>query len=111
VKGSLDVGEESVKLMATEALLLQKAVDTASRRAVHFYLSTTTYTDEMINNIRELSSLFKGMDDGYVHLVNGEAEAVISLGKKVRFQASEQLIAEAERRLGPATIKINGNGH
>jgi len=111
IKGTLDVGEESVKLMASEVSLLQKVVEAVSRRAVHFYLKTAFYTDDMINDIKQLSLSYKGMDEGYIHIVNGEAEAVISLGKTVRFDASEQFKAEAERRLGPNTVKFYGNGN
>lgn len=110
IKGTLDVGEESVKLMASEASRLEKMVEISSKRAVHFYLQTTSFKEEMINDIKLLASLYKGMDDGYVHLVNGEAEAIISLGKNIRFNASEQLKEEAERRLGPSSVKFNGYG-
>ncbi|MDD5170023.1 MAG: hypothetical protein PHN75_14490 [Syntrophales bacterium] len=94
--------------MASEVSLLQKAVETASKRAVHFYLSTDSYVESMIHDINELSSIYKGIDEGYVHLINGEVEAVIYLGKAVLFEASEKLKSEAERRFGPSSIIFNG---
>ena len=110
VKGSLDVGEESVKLMAADVSLLQKVIENTSRQSVHFYVKTASYKDDMISTIKDMSIKYKGMDEGFIHLVNGDAEAVIALGKQVGFNSSEQMKQEAERLLGPVTITFNGNG-
>lgn len=111
VKGNLDIGEESVKLMASEVALLQSILETTIKRSVHFYLETGSYSEDYIYNIKRLSSIFKGTDDGFIHIMNGETEAIIALGGNSGFLASEELFREAERILGKSSIKFNGILH
>ena len=106
VKGTVDVGEESSKLMANEVTPLQNALDGVIKKEVHFYIPTSAYNDHMITDIKELSSTFKGTDEGFIHVQNGSADVVLFLGRDVLFQSSDSLKTEAERRLRPATIKF-----
>ena len=111
IKGTLDVGEESAKLMATEVSLLHKMLETTVKRSVHFYVKTNSYSDEYINNIKKLSLKYEGSDEGYIHIMNENAEVVISLGETGCFLACDELRKEAERLLGNSSIKFNGILH
>ena len=108
VKGSLDLGEESVKLIVQEVASLRSAAESRCRRSIHFFLKTASISENTIYEIKSLSCKYEGSDEGFIHLVNGGSEAVIALGVKAGFQASEELLCEAERLLGKGAVRFNG---
>ena len=99
IKGSIDAGEEGVKVIASEVNALSEEID-KSYRAVRFRIDVEMSSEDKILQLNQLLNQHKGRCDGYIHIVDDQSEVVIYLGKDIRLELSDQLKLEADRILG-----------
>jgi DNA polymerase III subunit alpha len=99
IKGVLDVGEESIKVIAAEAVLLAEALDRPFQ-AASFRFDTQRLAEHDLEALRTLLRRHPGKAEGFIHLLDDQSETVIYLGKNVLFAPSGQLKEEADRILG-----------
>ncbi len=105
LKGTVDIGEESVKVLATEATLLAKAAD----KAYHSAYFTMFLNRSTVDDIEALCACFRkhiGKQDGYIKLIEERCETVIYLGDDIKLDLNRHLKIEAERILGINKIQF-----
>jgi len=105
VKGVVDIGEDSIKVIATEAVLLSEALDLPFQ-AASFRFDTTRLADHDLEALRNLLKKYPGKAEGYIHLRNDQSETVIHLGKSILFAPSKTLKEEADRILGAGATEF-----
>ncbi len=104
ITGTLDVGDESVKIIAQEAMTLSKALENPYKQ-VRFMIDTSKVSVETIKSFNETIKKYRGNYEGYMHIINGKSETIVYLGDDLRLDISEKLKKEADRILGEgATI-------
>ncbi|MFB3924939.1 MAG: DNA polymerase III subunit alpha [Syntrophales bacterium] len=108
VKGTLDMGEESAKIIASEIIPLSDAIERPFN-SVHFDLfSNGNASEEKIAELKEFLQGHRGKADGYIHLFfENDSEAVIYLGNDFKLNISDQLKKGADRILGSGRTRFN----
>jgi DNA polymerase-3 subunit alpha len=105
VKGTVDVGEESVKVIAAEATLLATAADKPYQSA-YFTMVVNRSTADDIEALCGCLRKHVGKQDGYIKLVEERCETVIYLGKDLKLDLNHHLKNEAEHILGIGAIQL-----
>ena len=106
IKGILDVNEESVKVIASDIIILADALEKPFS-SVHFMIDTTKSAGKDIESIKELLQKYKGKYDGYIHLIIADkSETIIYLGSDLKLNISDDMKREADNILGPGTIQF-----
>lgn len=105
LKGTVDIAEESVKVIATETTLLAKAVEKPYHSA-YFKVAQNRLTTDDVEALRRCLLRHTGKQDGYIKLVEEQCETVIYLGEDIKLDISGQLIKEAEKILGAGAIQL-----
>jgi DNA polymerase-3 subunit alpha len=104
VKGTVDIGEESVKVIAEEATLLATAAERPYHSA-YFTIDVSRSTEDIETLCRCLRQ-HTGKQEGYIKLVEERSETVIYLGEDMRLDLTLPLRREAERILGVGAIQF-----
>jgi len=104
VKGTVDIGEDSVKVIAAEATLLATAAEKPYHSA-YFTIGVNRSADE-IQTLSRCLRQHGGKQEGYIKLVEGKSETVIYLGEDMRLDLTLSLRKEAEQILGVGAIQF-----
>jgi len=100
VRGTIDVGEETVRVMATEIEHLEEATDRPFS-SVHFHMTARSVTVETLLSLRDLLIRdYPGKCDGFLHVHDNGTETVVSLGDETRVTASTGLRETADGLIG-----------
>ena len=104
IQGIVDVGDESLKIIAQEVIALSKALENPYKQ-VRFMVNADKVSSETIISLNETIKKYHGNCDGYLHIINGKSETIIYLGDEMRVDINEKLKKEADSILGEgATI-------
>jgi DNA polymerase-3 subunit alpha len=103
VKGTVDIGEDSVKVIAAEATLLATAAEKAYHSA-YFTMVANRSTAEDIETLCRCLRQHNGKQEGYIKLVEERSETLIYLGEDLKLDLTLPLKKEAERILGVGAI-------
>jgi DNA polymerase-3 subunit alpha len=104
VSGTLDVGEESCKLMAREIVSLQE-VNLRQTKKVHFRLTATGLDEDQLRALREIVVRHRGECESLLHLVvPNRSETVFRLPDSLKVSASDEIMEEAERLFGSNVV-------
>jgi len=99
IQGTVDVGDESLKIIAQEAITLSKALENPYKQ-VRFMVNADKISNETIISLNETIKKYHGNYDGYLHIINGKSETIIYLGDEMRVDLNEKLKKEADSILG-----------
>jgi len=100
VSGSLDVGEETCKLMVSEVLSLQNVKETLTKR-IHFRLTTPGLEEAQLRALRQIVERHRGSCDVLLHLViPNRSETVLALPDSHKAAASDAIMEDAEKLFG-----------
>jgi len=100
VRGTIDVGEETVRVVATDIERLEEATDRPFS-SVHFHLAARNATVETLQSLRDLLMRdHPGKCDGFLHIHDNGTETVVSLGHETRVAASTRLQDAADGLIG-----------
>ncbi len=99
IKGTLDVSDDSVKVIASEVSLLASAAE-KPHNAVYFTIDVNKSSIEDVELLGRRLKQFPGKCDGFIRLVGEKSETVIYLGEDMRVDLSGPLKKEADRILG-----------
>jgi DNA polymerase-3 subunit alpha len=106
VKGKVDAGEESPKIIATEIVPLGEAMKNPFS-SVHFMINADAAKAIDIDLLKDLLSKYRGKNRGYVHLcADNGTETVISLGNGCTLAISDDVRSEVDRLFGEGTTKF-----
>jgi DNA polymerase-3 subunit alpha len=104
VTGTLDVGEETVKLMPSAIAALGEATERMTRR-VHFRLTATGLDEGQLRSLKSLLERHRGGCEPLLHLViPGRCETILGLPEALKVAASDPLMADAERLFGRGVV-------
>jgi DNA polymerase-3 subunit alpha len=106
IKGTIDAGEEGVKVIASELTALANAGE-QPYNTVHFFIDVTKSSFEEIEFLNILLKSHKGKYDGFIHILNSKSEVIVYLGKECRLELTDNLKEEADRILGAASTRYN----
>ncbi|HPC74293.1 MAG TPA: DNA polymerase III subunit alpha [Syntrophales bacterium] len=106
LKGTLDVGEDSTKVILTEVKLLSEVLE-MPYHSVHFHLDATLRGSGDIESLRGVLNRHRGRFDGYLHIVLPDrSETVVYLGDTLRLDISEGIKKDADAILGPGSTRF-----
>jgi len=105
VKGTVDIGEDSIKVIAAEATLLATAAE-KTYHSVYFAMVANRSTAEDIETLCLCLRQHSGKQEGYIKLVEERSETLIYLGEDLKLDLTLPLKKEAERILGVGAIQF-----
>ncbi|MDZ4164974.1 MAG: DNA polymerase III subunit alpha [Smithellaceae bacterium] len=106
ILGTLDVGEEGMKVIVNDVTIISNAVEQAFN-SVHFILDLKSYEPAVFDDLAELSARHQGKYEAYVHLLDDKTETVVFLGRDAKFEISGDFKNEAERLFGAGSIRFH----
>ncbi len=99
IQGSIDVGDESLKIIAQDVIPLAKALENPYKQ-VRFMIDTEKITPEKIISLYDTIKKYSGKYDGYIHIVNGKSETIVRLGDETKLDICDRLQREVDGILG-----------
>jgi DNA polymerase-3 subunit alpha len=104
IQGSIDIGDESLKIIAQDVIPLMKALENPYKQ-VRFMVNTEIVTPEKIASLYDTIKKYSGKYDGYIHIINDKSETIVSLGDETKLDICDRLQREVDGILGEgATI-------
>jgi len=106
IKGRVDAGEESVKIIAGEVLPFEQAVGKLTT-SVHLRLHSEGLRREDLEAMRQVFRDCRGNCPAFLHLIlPGEKEAVIDLGEEWKLNSTDQLVHRIRDLLGYEAVSF-----
>ena len=99
VQGTIDVGDESLKIIGQEVIALAKSLENPYKQ-IRFMVNSEIVSPENIAFFCESVKKYPGKYDSYIHIVNGKSETIVYLGDQFRLDINDKLKREADSILG-----------
>ena len=100
VAGTLDIGEETVKLMANEVLALREVKERLTSK-VHFRLTTPGLDESQLRALKEIMARHRGNCEALLHLIiPNRSETLLSLPETLKVAASDEIMDDTEKLFG-----------
>ena len=104
IQGMIDVGDESLKIIAQEVISLAKALENPYKQ-IRFLVNADMILPETIVALGDAIKKYQGKCESYIHIVNGNSETIVYLGDQMRLDINDRLKKDADSILGEgATI-------
>jgi len=110
IKGTIDAGEEGVKVIASELSALGNSSEKPYNEA-HFYIDVSHSSPDAIESLNTLLKIYKGKCNGFIHILNGKNEIIVYLGKECRIEITEKLREDADLLLGSNATRFRLNNN
>jgi DNA polymerase-3 subunit alpha len=102
ISGTIDVGDEALKVIAQEVTPLSKALENPYKQ-VRFMINADKVSPESIMSFNEAIKKYSGKYEGYIHIINGKSETILYLGDQSRLDINDKLKKEVDGILGEGT--------
>jgi DNA polymerase III subunit alpha len=100
VSGTLDIGEETCKLMVGEVVSLRDMQERQTKK-VHFRLSSPGLDHDLLRGLKQIIRQFPGRCESFIHLVvPSQCEAVVGLPETLNVAATDELMEAADKLFG-----------
>ncbi|OPY82413.1 MAG: DNA polymerase III subunit alpha [Smithella sp. PtaU1.Bin162] len=99
IQGMVDVGDESLKVIAQEVILLAKSLENPYKQ-IRFMVDADKISPENIVFFCNAMKKYSGKYDSYIHILNGKSETIVYLGDQLRLDINDKLKREADSILG-----------
>jgi DNA polymerase-3 subunit alpha len=99
IKGTVDVAEDSVKVIASEVKLLASATE-KMHNAAYLTIDVKKISGEDIEKLGRLLKQYPGKHDVFIRLLEDRCETVVYLGEDMKVDLSLPLKKEADHMLG-----------
>jgi len=99
IQGSVDVGDEALKIIAQDVIPLSKALENPYKQ-VRFMVDTERISPDHIESLFDTIKKYNGKYDGYIHIINGKSETIVRLGDETKIDICDKLQREADGILG-----------
>jgi DNA polymerase-3 subunit alpha len=107
-KGTLDVTEESCRLMVAEVHRLTE-YNGVSFNSIHVTFDAGRMDESHLEQLRDICRRHPGKHDCYLHIVlPNQSETVIYLGNSSKINITQPLKEDVERLLGPGSTRFHG---
>ena len=104
IQGMIDVGDESLKIIAQEVISLAKSLENPYKQ-IRFMVDSEKISKDIITCLYNAIKNYTGKYDSYIHIVNGKSETIVYLGDHFRLDINDNLKREVDSILGEgATI-------
>ncbi|HTZ39599.1 MAG TPA: DNA polymerase III subunit alpha [Syntrophales bacterium] len=106
-KGTLDVTEESSRLIVSEVHRLTE-YNGVSFSSIHVVIDAQRMDGSDLDSLREICRKHPGKHDFYLHLLlPNQSETVVYLGSESKINISQPLKDDVERLLGPGSARFH----
>ncbi len=99
IQGTIDVGDESLKIIAQEVISLAKALENPYKQ-IRFMVYADKISPDNIISFSNAVKKYRGKYDSYIHIINGTSETIVYLGDELRLDINDKLKKEADSILG-----------
>ncbi|BCA80145.1 DNA polymerase III subunit alpha [Desulfuromonas sp. AOP6] len=100
VSGTLDVGEDTCKLMANEVVSLREVKERQTKK-VHFRVSSPGLEENQLRSLRSIMERHRGECEPFLHLViPNRSETTIRPIERLKVAANDELMDEADKLFG-----------
>lgn len=99
IKGIIDIGDETPKIIASDVIPLAKALENPYKQ-IRFLIDSAKLSPEHVVSFCNAMRKYQGKYDSYIHIVNEKSETVVYLGEELRLDISDKLKREADSILG-----------
>ncbi len=100
VSGSLDIGEETCKLMATEIISLREMQERQTSK-VHFRLTSPGLDEDQLISLRSILGRYPGKCEPLIHLViPNRSETLVTVPESLRVAACDEIMEDTEKLFG-----------
>lgn len=99
IQGSIDIGDESLKIIAQDVIPLAQALENPYKQ-IRFMVNSEKISPENIISFSNAMKKYHGKYDSYIHIVNGKSETIVYLGEELRLDINDKLKREADSILG-----------
>lgn len=100
VSGTLDIGEETCKLMVGEVVSLRDMQERQTKK-VHFRLSSPGLDHDLLRGLKQIIRQYPGRCESLIHLVvPSQCEAVVGLPETLNVAATDELMEAADKLFG-----------
>lgn len=106
IKGTIDAGDEGIKVIASEIILLRDAIE-QPYNVVDFTVDVLRSSTTDIESLHKLLAHHKGRCDGFIRIVNGNSEVIVYLGRDFQLELNDKLKAESDRLLGAGATRFS----
>jgi DNA polymerase-3 subunit alpha len=105
IKGTIDAGEEGIKVIASEIIPLGDAVE-QPYDVVHFTVDVSRSSATEIESLHKLLTHHKGKCDAFIRIVNGNSEVIVYLGRDFQLELTDKLKGETDQLLGAGATRF-----
>ncbi len=99
IQGTIDVGDEALKIIAQDVVPLAKALENPYKQ-IRFMVDAEKVSPDNIISFSNAIKKYQGKYDSYIHIVNGKSETIVYLGDKLRLDINDRMKREADSILG-----------
>ena len=99
IKGIVDVGDETPKIIAQEAMSLAQSLENPYKQ-IRFFINANNISPENIISFCTAMKKYRGKYNSYMHILNGKSETIVYLGDQLRLDMNDKLKKEADSILG-----------
>lgn len=99
VQGSVDVGDDSYKIIAQEVVSLTKSLENPYKQ-IRFQVDSEKVSPENLASFCSAMKKYRGKYDSFIHIVNEKSETIVYLGDELRLDINDRLRREADNLLG-----------
>jgi DNA polymerase III subunit alpha len=99
VKGMVDIGEESFKIIAQDVISLAKSLENPYKQ-IRFMVDADKISPDNIISFCNAMKKYNGKYDSFIHIVNEKSETIVYLGEHLRLDINDRLRREADSILG-----------
>jgi len=99
IQGTIDVGDESLKVIAQEVISLAVAMENPYKQ-IRFMIDANKVSPDNIISFGNAIKKYPGKYDSYIHIINEKSETIVYLGDELRLDINDRLKREADNILG-----------
>jgi len=99
IQGTIDVGDESLKVIAQEVISLAVAMENPYKQ-IRFIIDADKVSPDNIISFGNAIKKYPGKYDSYIHIINEKSETIVYLGDESRLDINDRLKREADSILG-----------
>lgn len=99
IQGTIDVGDEALKIIAQDVIPLAKALENPYKQ-IRFMIDAQKVSPDNIISFSNAIKKYQGKYDSYIHIINEKSETIVYMGDELRLDINDRMRKEADSILG-----------